>query len=144
MATLEQIVDDEFVQPLRGAVVQEDMIATRQLIDSIRIESTKTADIEEVKVFAMAYILELRDGEQYKSPPTIDDIRTWIEAKGLDGVLDPYAVLATIQTEGTTWDRAGGSVLLKQIISPDNLKRIADIAVSESITEIKKIKWLSP
>lgn len=143
MASLEAIVDDEFLQPLRGAIVQEGMVATEQLLNSLRLESTVTPELEEVKVYAMAYVLELRDGEQYKSPPTIEDIKIWVEAKGLDGILDPWAVLSTIQTEGTTWDRKGGSVLLKQIISSDNLKRVLDIAVADSLTDIRNTKWLS-
>ena len=139
---LEDIVDDELIQPLRGAIVAEDMVATRQLIESISTETTKTATLEEVRVYAESYILELRDGEQYKSPPSLDDIRTWIEAKGLEGVLDPYAVLATIQTEGTTWDRAGGSAKLQDVLNPGNIQRIMNIAVEASIEEVKQTKWL--
>lgn len=139
---LEALVDDEFVQPLRGAIVQEDMVATRELLNSLKIENTSTPDKDEVKVYALAYLLELRDGEQYKSPPTIDDIKTWVIAKGLDGILDPYAVLATIRTEGTTWDRKGGSVLLQSIVSEENIKRISDIAVAQAAEEIKSIIWL--
>lgn len=138
---LEALVDDEFVQPLRGAIVQEDMVATRELLNSLRIENTSTPDKDEVKVYALAYLLELRDGEQYKSPPTIDDIKTWVIAKGLDGILDPYAVLATIRTGGTTWDRKGGSVLLQSIVSEGNIKRISDIAVAQAAEEIKSIIW---
>lgn len=140
---LEALVDDQFIQPLRGAIVQEGMVATEQLLNSLAMESISTPDKEEVKVYAQAYLLELRDGEQYKSPPTIDDIKTWVIAKGLDGILDPYSVLATIQTEGTTWDRKGGSSLLQEIVSESNLKRILDIAVEESAQEIKSVKWLS-
>lgn len=138
---LEALVDDEFVQPLRGAIVADNLIATRQLIESVHTTSNITANKQEVKVYAEAYILELRDGEQYKSPPTIDDIRTWIEAKGLDGVLDPYAVLATIQTEGTTWDRKGGSAKLQAIINPENVQRIMNIAIDETINEISQTQW---
>jgi hypothetical protein len=138
---LEGIVDDELVQPLRGAIVAEDMIATRQLIESISLEVTKTPRLEEVKVYAESYILELRDGEQYKSPPTLESIRTWIEAKGLDGVLDPAVVLGTILAEGTTWDRKGGSAKLQEVLNPDNIQRIMNIAVEASIDEIKRTQW---
>ena len=137
---LEAIVDDEFVQPLRGAIVAEDMIATRALIESVHTTSNITANKQEVKIYAEAYILELRDGEQYKSPPTLEDITIWVEAKGLAGVLDPYAVLATIQTEGTTWDRKGGSALLQNIISPQNVQRVMDIAI-EASTEAILTQW---
>jgi hypothetical protein len=137
------IVDDEFVQPLRGAIVTEDMVATRQLIDSVQLRDTSTKDKDEVSVYAESYILELRDGEQYKSPPTLADITTWIDAKGLTGTLDPYAVLATIRTEGTTWDKKGGSTRLKDVINPQNVQRIMNIAVENSITDLRQTKWLS-
>lgn len=140
---LEALVDDEFVQPLRGAIVADNLIATRQLINSVTTTSNITANKDEVKVYAESYILELRDGEQYKSPPTIEDIKTWVIAKSLDGILDPYAVLATIQTEGTTWDQKGGSNKLKDILNPANVQRIMDIAIEETKDEIKSTKWLS-
>lgn len=140
---LEALVDDEFLQPLRGAIVREDMVATEQLLNSLRLESNITVNKDEVKVYAQSYLLELRDGEQYKSPPTLEDIRIWINAKGLDGILNEYAVLETILTEGTTWDRKGGSALLQSIVNEENIKRIMDIAVSETTEEIKSIKWLS-
>jgi hypothetical protein len=139
---LAAIVDDEFIQPLRGAIVAEDMVATRQLIDSLTMESEKTPDKDTVRVYAQSYILELRDGEQYKSPPTIEDIEIWIDAKGLSGILEPYAVLANIRTEGTTWDQKGGSLLLKEIISEENIKRITDIAVEQKKQELINFRWL--
>lgn len=138
---LEAIVDDEFIQALRGAVVAENMVATRQLVDSISMQTTSTPDLEEVRVFAEDYILELRDGEQYKSPPTVENIRIWLEAKGLDGILDPYEVTASILAEGTTWDRKGGSLRLQEIISEENIKRVMNIAVEELTEEIKSIQW---
>ena len=138
---LAAIVDDEFIQPLRGAIVGDNLIATRQLIESVTMTSNITANKEEVKVYAMDYILELRDGEQYKSPPTIDDIKTWVEAKGLDGILDPYAVLSTILTEGTTWDKKGGSGKLQSILNPENIQRVMDIAIEDLKAEIKQTQW---
>jgi len=140
---LEALVDDEFVQPLRGAIVAEDMIATRQLINSVTATGNITANKQEVKVFAAAYILELRDGTQYQSPPTLQDIETWINAKGLDGVLDPHAVLANILSEGTSWDKKDGSALLQEIISPENIQRIMNIAIDETINEINTTSWQS-
>lgn len=138
--SLEALVDDEFVQPLRGAITAENMIATRQLIESLSLQSTNTENIEEVRVYAEDYILELRDGEQYKSPPTIEGLTAWIEAKGL--ALDPYAVLATILTEGTSWDQKGGSVKLQNVLNEQNVARIMAIAVEESKNEIISTKWL--
>lgn len=138
---LEALVDDEFVQPLRGAIVGDNLIATHRLINSIHTTSNITADKQEVKVYAMAYILELRDGEQYKSPPNIEDIKEWVIAKGLDGILDPYAVLATIQTEGTTWDRKGGSQKLQAILNPEYVQKIMNTAIAETLNEISTTSW---
>lgn len=139
---LEALVDDELIQPLRGAIVAEDMVATRQLIESISTQTTKTETLEEVRVYAEDYLLELRDGEQFKSPPTLEAIETWIEAKGLAGTLDPYAVLASILAEGTSWDRQGGSVKLQEVLSPANIQRIMNIAIDETINEVSKTEWL--
>ena len=137
---LKTILDDEFIQPLRGAIVAEDMVATRQLIESIGLVDTSTDNKIEVSVVAESYILELRDGEQYKSKPTLQDIQTWLDAKGL--LLDARAVLANILTEGTSWDKKGGSEQLQNIINEDNVKRIVDIAIEELKIEINQIKWL--
>ena len=137
---LKAILDDEFIQPLRGAIDAEDMVATRQLIESIGLVDTSTDNKIEVSVVAESYILELRDGEQYKSKPTLQDIQTWLDAKGL--LLDARAVLANILTEGTSWDKKGGSEQLQNIINEDNVKRIVDIAIEELKIEINQIKWL--
>lgn len=137
---LEALVDDELVQPLRGAITAEGMIATRQLIESLSTQTTKTENIDEVRVYAEDYLLELRDGEQYKSKPTIEGLTAWIEAKGL--ALDPYAVLAAILAEGTSWDQKGGSAKLQEVLSPENIQRIMNIAIDETINEISTTKWL--
>lgn len=139
---LEDLVDDELVVPLVDAVISEDMVATEQLIQSIKTETTKTSDIDEVRVYAESYLLELRDGEQYKSPPTLEDISTWILAKDLEGILDPYAVLENINQFGTSWDQKGGSTKLQEVLSESNIKRIMNIAIDETINEISNTKWL--
>lgn len=139
--TLADIVDDELVQPLRGAIVGDDLIATGQLRDSVGIVDESRDGRQTVHLVAMNYVLELRDGEQYKRPPRIEDIKTWLEAKGLDSVLDPYAVLATIQTDGTTWDRKGGSSKLQQVLNKENIKRVLDIAVKNETKKILSTKW---
>jgi hypothetical protein len=135
------IVDDELLQPLRGAIVGDNLIATGQLRDSVRMESEKTDVKETVRIFAESYILELRDGEQYKNQTTLQDIEIWLSAKGLDGILDAHAVLATIKTEGTTWDRRGGSSKLQGVLNKENIQRIMKIAIEETTKKIKETKW---
>lgn len=138
---LAAIVDDELVQPLRGSIVGDDLVATGQLRDSVGLVDESTENKKTVHLVAMNYVLELRDGEQYKNPPNIDDIKEWLEAKELDSVLDPYAVLATIQTEGTTWDKKGGSTKLQDILNKQNIQRVMDIAVKEETKRILTTKW---
>lgn len=136
------LVDNELLQPLKEAIATDDLIATGQLRDSVRMESNITANKDEVKIYAEAYILELRDGEQYKSEPTLADIVEWVEAKGLSGLMDPEAVLNSILRDGTTWDRIGGSPALKAVLNPENIQRIMNIAIDETINEISKTQWL--
>ena len=138
---LAALVETEFVQPLRDAIVTDDLIATGQLRDSVKMESNITANKQEVKVYAMDYVLELRDGTQYQSPPTLDDIVEWVEAKGLAGTLDPEAVWRSILENGTIWDRQGGVQSLKAVISPENIQRIMNIAIDETINEISQTQW---
>lgn len=138
---LESLVDDMFVQPLKGAIVAEKMVATKQLIESVETKDTSTKDKTEISVVAESYILELKDGEQYKRKPTLQDIQTWLDAKGL--FLDANSVLANILTEGTSWDKKGGSVLLQEVINENNVNNIVNIAVEEYKQDLNKIKWLS-
>lgn len=137
------IMDDELLQPLRGAIVGDDLIATEQLIKSIGLTDASEPGIIRVHLVAESYIIELRDGEQYKNPVTIDDIRNWLDAKGLSDTMDAYKVLATIQTEGTTWDRKGGSSKLQSVLNDENYKRVLAIAVSEEKNKILKTLWRS-
>ena len=136
------LVDSELLQPLKDAIATDDLIATGRLRDSVKLESTITPDKDEVKIYAEAYILELRDGEQYKNEPTLADITEWVEAKGLSGLMDPEAVLSSILRDGTTWDRIGGSPALKTVLNPENIQRIMNIAIDETINEISKTQWL--
>jgi len=138
---LGQLVQTELVEPLIEAILDEDMVATEQLLQSVRYETNITANKDEVKVYAMDYLLELRDGEQYKSPPTLEDIEEWILAKDLEGTLDPFQVLESILEDGTTWDRQGGSARLKAVLNPENIQRIMNIAIEETINEISQTQW---
>jgi hypothetical protein len=141
---LAAVVEKEFTQPLKDAIVAEDLIATRRLINSVVQDVEITATKQTVRVMAEKYILELRDGEQYKSPPTLEAIEKWIQAKGLQGTLDADAVLDSIEQNGTTWDRLGGSVELQAVINKANVKRVMDVAVQQEILNIKlKTKWQS-
>ena len=103
-----ELVEQEFTQPLREAIATDDLIATRQLINSVSQTYENQNNVQTVRVFAESYILQLRDGEQYKNDLSLSNIETWIEAKGLSGTLDPSAVYKSILRDGTTWDRIGG------------------------------------
>lgn len=139
---LDKLVNNEFTQPLKEAIITDDLIATRQLIESVKQVYTQTDTKKTVEVFAESYILQLRDGEQFKNELSLIDIEKWIDAKGLSGTLAPSAVYNSILRDGTTWDRIGGVKGLQNIINEANIQRIMDIAVAESKNEILKTKWL--
>ena len=138
---LASLVEKEFTQPLRNAIVTEDMIATKQLINSVKQESNILVGKQEVKVYAESYILELRDGEQFKREPNIQDIEAWLKAKGLDSTLNAYAVLNSIKENGTSWDQQGGSVELQSVINKENIQRIMDLAIIEETNKLIKTRW---
>lgn len=139
---LGQLVEQEFTQPLREAILTDDLVATRQLINSVSQTYIEANNQQIVKVFAESYILELRDGEQYKNELSLSDIATWIDAKGLSGTLDPSAVYNSILRDGTIWDRQGGVKGLQKIINDQNVKRVLDIAIANEKTKLLGIKWL--
>ena len=133
-----QIVENEFTQPLREAIANDDLIATRKLINSISQIKTESNGQITIDVFAESYILNLRDGTQYENNLSLSDIETWIEAKGLTGSLDAGAVYNSILTNGTIWDRQGGVQGLKNIINKINVQRVMDILISEAKNQILK------
>ena len=140
---LASITEQQFTQPLRDAIITEDMVATKQLINSVSQEASITDGKQIVKVYAESYILGLRDGEQFKREPTIQDIESWLSAKGLDSTLNAHAVLNSIKENGTTWDQQGGSVELKAVINKENIQRVMDMAVKEATNKILNTKWQS-
>lgn len=140
---LAELTEREFTQPLREAITEEDMIATRRLIDSVKQESNITDSKQEVKIYAMDYVLELRDGNSDEKRMTVEKITEWINAKGLEATLDPQAVFNSILENGTSWDKQGGSRELKNVINEENLKRILNLAVKEETKKILQTKWLS-
>jgi len=50
-------------------------------------------------------------------------------------------VLNSILENGTTWDRQGGSSRLKAVLNPENIQRIMNIAIDETINEISQTQW---
>jgi len=50
---LGQLVQTELVEPLIEAILDEDMVATEQLLQSVRYETNITANKDEVKVFRL-------------------------------------------------------------------------------------------
>lgn len=138
---LEDVVQREFTDSILRAINADNLIATRQLLYSVQQKATTTDTKQIVEIVAESYILELRDGTQ---PNEVDivDIAIWIKAKGLEGILQPHAVQASIRENGTTWNRQGGSYALKLVLNEDNVKRVLDIAVKEETEKILTTKWL--
>lgn len=138
---LKDIVDDELVVPLIDAIISEDMVATQQLINSIKTEVEKTDTKETVRIFAEDYLLRLRDGTQFTKKPSLEDIENWIIAKNLEDFLNPYAVLENINQFGTSWDQEGGSKKLQNVLNKENIQRIMNIAIESTAKKIKETKW---
>ena len=138
---LGKIINDELTQKIKDEIVTDDLIATRALIESIRQDEDITERGTSFNIYAESYILELRDGNQKE--PTLQDIETWLVAKGLDTTMDAVTVYNSILENGTTWDRIGGVKGLKDILNEQNLQRVMNLAVTEMSTNIlKDIKWL--
>jgi hypothetical protein len=135
-----QLIEQEFVLPLKEAITRDDLIATRQMIDSIEINDESIVNKTIIKVTAEKYIEYLRDGEQYKEGvPTINALGNWIIAKDLD--LNPYAVQRNIIKNGTSWDQIGGSVELKAVLNEDFAKYTMDKLIENERTNILN-QWL--
>jgi len=139
---LAEIVNKEFTEPLKGAIVADDLIATSQLIESVKQVYSRTENSQTVEVFAESYILDLKNGTQKNNEVTIDDIQTWIQAKGLEATLDANAVYNSILKNGTSWDKIGGSRELQAIINENNIQRVIDVAVENELNKILNTQWL--
>ena len=135
--TIDEAVQSVIIDKLKKAIVDNDMIATRALYNSVRFEKKELLEQITINIFALDYIVGLDEGvaPNEKPFPNIEDIKTWLAAKGLD--LNPYAVRNSIISNGTTWFRIGGSNIVTDSINNEAFKQVVELASSEIKLKIK-------
>jgi len=129
--TTDEAVQTVIIDKLKRLIVDNDMVATRALLNSVRYEKNQSLGLLSYDIIALDYIVDLNDGvEPRRKPlPDIEDLKTWISAKGLD--LNPYAVQQSIIQQGTTWYRQGGSNIVTDSINDEAFKQVIELAKPE-------------
>jgi hypothetical protein len=122
--TVDEAVQKVIIDKLKQLIVDNDMVATRALLNSVRYEKNESFGLLSYDIIALDYIIGLDQGIEpgHIPEPTIPDLQKWIAAKNLE--LNPYAVKNSIKNVGTTWFRQGGSHIVTDTI---NLKAFAEI-----------------
>lgn len=138
--TIDEAVQSVIIDKLKQAILDNDMVATRALLNSVRFEKKEILEQITIEIFALDYIVGLNDGiaPDEKPFPNIGDIKTWLAAKGLD--LNPYAVRNSIISNGTTWFRIGGSNIVTDSINNEAFKQVIDLATPDLKIKIKE-QW---
>jgi len=134
--TVEDAIQLEIIEPLKAAIVANDMVATRALLNSVRWQKNESFGQLSYDIIALDYIVGLDAGvEPGETPfPTIEALQKWIAAKGLD--LNPYAVRNSIIANGTTWYRQGGSHIVTDSINAEAFNKVITLAMPEIKNEI--------
>lgn len=135
--TIDEAVQSVIIDKLKQAIVDNDMVATRALYNSVRFEKKELLEQITIEIFALDYIVGLDHGvaPREKPYPEIEDLKIWLEAKGLE--LNPYAVQQNIIKNGTTWYQQGGSHIVTDSINEEAFKHVVDLASSDIKLKIK-------
>ena len=135
--TIDEAVQSVIIDKLKKSIVDNDMIATRALYNSVRFEKKELLEQITIEIFALDYIVGLNDGvaPDERPFPDIESLKVWIASKGLD--LNPYAVRNSIIANGTTWFRIGGSNIVTDSINNEAFKQVVELASSEIKLKIK-------
>lgn len=135
-----QAVQEIIIDTLKRAIIDNDMVATKALLNSVRYAQKELLNQTVIEIYALDYIVGLDKGvEPNEKPyPDIEDIKIWLDAKGLD--LNPYAVRSSIIANGTTWHRQGGSHIVTDSINSETFKQVVEIARPNLQNKIKK-EW---
>lgn len=136
--TIENAIELEIIEPLKAAIIRDDMVATGALLDSVRFEKNESLGVLSYDIIALDYIVGLDQGvAPGETPyPSIEEIQTWIAAKGLD--LNPYAVRNSIISNGTTWYRQGGSHIVTDSINAESFNKVIALAMPDIKNNIQK------
>jgi len=134
------VVQAVIIDKLKASIIANDMVATKALLNSVHYEQKELLQQTIIEIYALDYIVGLNDGvaPDEKPYPDIEEIKIWIDAKGLD--LNPYAVRNSIIANGTTWYRVGGSNIVTDAINNEAFKQVVELAKPELQNKIKS-QW---
>lgn len=135
--TLDEAIQSQIIDKLKGLIIANDMVATRALLDSVRFEKKDLLQQTTYDIIALDYIVGLDQGvEPDEQPyPSIESLQRWIDAKGLD--LNPWAVRNSIINNGTTWYRQGGSNIVTDSINAEAFNEAVRMAMPDLQNKIK-------
>jgi len=136
--TTDEAVQTVIIDKLKRLIVENDMVATRALLNSVRYEKKELLGLLTYDIIALDYIVDLNDGAPPGTEASIEDIQKWIAAKDLD--LNPYAVKNSIKNLGTTWYRQGGSNIVTDSINDGAFKQVIELAKPDLQIKIKE-QW---
>lgn len=128
------------IDKLKQLIVDNDMVATRALLNSVRYEENTSLGLLSYDIIALDYIVGLDEGiaPGEQPVPEIAELEKWIAAKGLD--LNPYAVRNSIISNGTTWFRQGGSHIVTDTINSEAFAQIIELSKDDIQNKIKS-EW---
>ena len=128
------------IDKLKASIIDNDMVATKTLVNSVRYEQKELLQQTVINIYALDYIVGLDAGvaPEERPYPEIEEIKIWLAAKGLD--LNPYAVKNSIIANGTTWYRQGGSHIVTDSINSGAFKQVVEMVRPDLQNKIKK-EW---
>jgi len=138
--TIEEAVQSVIIDKLKRSIIDNDMVATRALLNSIRFEKKDLLQQITIDIYALDYIVGLDEGVAPGEQPyaTIENIQIWLDAKGLD--LNPYAVKANIIKNGTSWYQQGGSHIVTDSINAEAFNQVIELSKPDLQIKIKE-QW---
>jgi hypothetical protein len=138
--TTDEAVQTVIIDKLKALIIENDMVATRALLNSVRYEKNESFNQLSYDIIALDYIVGLNDGiaPDEKPYPSIENLQKWIDAKGLD--LNPYAVQNSIINNGTSWFRLGGSDIVTDSINAERFNEVIRLATPDIKDKIKN-RW---
>lgn len=128
------------IDKLKQSIIENDMVATSALLNSVRVEETEAFGQKIYNIIALDYIVGLDEGVEPETQPypSIENIEKWLNAKGLD--LNPYAVRNSIIANGTTWYKQGGSNIVKDAINDNTFSEVINLSKEDIKQNITK-QW---
>lgn len=145
--TADEAVQTVIIDKLKRLIVENDMVATRALLNSVRFEKNESFNQLSYDIISLDYIVGLDQGvgptesenpgwtKDFSVIPSVSEIQTWLDAKGLD--LNPFAVRANIIKFGTSWFRKGGSHIVTDSINAEAFAQVVELAKPELQNKIK-------